>query len=275
VATRNVALGEPLLVCARPIVALLGEQGRPPSNEELAEALLGAQLDPDQAAWLHLLHRGVPDAAEEAAAAQEEAGSGDGADSTQAAGGTAPAAAAGSEEGSETGPVEAAAATTEAAAEAPDMDAAVAADVAEAAALLAGTWQPGAADATAGGSSDIGPGGVGGLAPAAAATGNGAPPPLPALVGVPCPLDAAGAAAVVAQTAYAEESEDACAAALKELTPESVAGVWPEFALLNHSCAPNTCVAAFGTALVVSGAAPAGGGRLGTLRAGACVAHVG
>ncbi|KIY97081.1 hypothetical protein MNEG_10880 [Monoraphidium neglectum] len=56
--------------------------------------------------------------------------------------------------------------------------------------------------------------------------------------------------------AYAEASEDTCAAALKELTAESAAGVWQEFALLNHSCAPNTCAALFGVTLVVRAAAP-------------------
>jgi hypothetical protein len=71
------------------------------------------------------------------------------------------------------------------------------------------------------------------------------------VLGVVCPLSREDAERLVAEMAYAEASEDICAAALKELTAESAAGVWQEFALLNHSCAPNTCAALFGVTLVV------------------------
>lgn len=48
-------------------------------------------------------------------------------------------------------------------------------------------------------------------------------------------------AAVVAQNSYVESSEDAALCALRQDdTPLSVAGLWPHYALLNHSCMPNT-----------------------------------
>ena len=82
-----------------------------------------------------------------------------------------------------------------------------------------------------------------------------------AIVGVETSLTRDEAARVVASTAYAEATEDAAAAALKELTPEAVAGVWPEFALLNHSCAPAAVAVPFGAALVVRAAAPIAAGE--------------
>jgi hypothetical protein len=247
VATRNLALGEPLLVCCRPLVALLGEQGRPPSNEELVDALLAAQLEPDQAAWLRLLYRGTEPEAGAAAADGEAAGDGEGEGEASAA-----ASGAGSTAGSRTA--------------ASDL-----ADLEEAAALLSRSCSNDSTSTSsssstgeAGRSSEAGHetaassnGVTTSHAPSSSSTGNGnGSGAALSVLGVPCPLTREQAARVVAQTAFAEQSEDGCAAALKELSPESVAGVWQEFGLLNHSCAPNTCMALFGTALVVSGRGP-------------------
>lgn len=45
---------------------------------------------------------------------------------------------------------------------------------------------------------------------------------------------------LVSAAAYGEAYEDLAAAELREQPPESYLGLWPEFALLNHACAPNT-----------------------------------
>ncbi|GBF88897.1 hypothetical protein Rsub_01396 [Raphidocelis subcapitata] len=231
VATRGAAVGEPLLVCARPLAALLGDPGAPPPNEELVGALLAAPLEPEQAAWLRLLHRGV--------GGEEGPGGAEGGEGGEAAGPTA-AAAAGAE-AAEAGAQEAGPGPSS------RSDAQWAEDLAEANALLAGTWpaaEPGSSNGT--GSGSDGDGGD----PAAPA------PPRLALLGVRYPLTPEQLERLVARCAYAERSEDAAAADLKELSPESVAGLWPEFALLNHSCAPNTCAAPFGNVLVVRAATP-------------------
>ncbi|KAI8463276.1 MAG: hypothetical protein J3K34DRAFT_496148 [Monoraphidium minutum] len=226
VAARGVALGEPLLVCRRPLAALLGEPGQPPSNEELVDCVMAADLEPAQAAWLRLLHRGAGGRAERPAAGAEGGGGGGGA-GEGGEGATGAASGGGEGEG---------------------------ADVLEARALLFGTWPAAAPRADGGGSSDGSSGGGGGGGAAAGAR-------LPAgleISGVRCPLTHDQAAELVSQVAYAEDCEDSAAAALRELQPESVAG---EFALLNHSCAPNTCAAPFGTTLVVRAAAPVAAGE--------------
>ncbi|KAF8063050.1 hcp [Scenedesmus sp. PABB004] len=86
-----------------------------------------------------------------------------------------------------------------------------------------------------------------------AAEGGGGPSVAPS---VACPLDGAALAAAVAENAFAVASEDAGAALLRELQPEAVAGLWPEYALLNHDCAPNTVAVVVGRFLLLRAAAP-------------------
>jgi hypothetical protein len=61
---------------------------------------------------------------------------------------------------------------------------------------------------------------------------------------------------IISENAYSEPAEDAGAAALRELIPESVTGLWPEFSLLNHSCSPNAVVAVVGQQLLLRATAP-------------------
>lgn len=69
------------------------------------------------------------------------------------------------------------------------------------------------------------------------------PPPLPPLL--------------VPRYSYCEGLEDAAVAELQEAgDPGSCAGLWPELALLNHSCAPNAVVVVVGGAAYVRAARP-------------------
>lgn len=45
---------------------------------------------------------------------------------------------------------------------------------------------------------------------------------------------------LVSKCSFGERYEDLAAAALRDASPESFLGLWPEFALMNHSCATNT-----------------------------------
>lgn len=95
--------------------------------------------------------------------------------------------------------------------------------------------------------------------PAAPAAGASSPSPQPPegvtldhlkLAG----LDADTAAALVSSFAYSERYEDLAISELKEQQPESFLGLWPEAALLNHSCAPNTsCLVTGGQMFVFAG----------------------
>jgi hypothetical protein len=67
-------------------------------------------------------------------------------------------------------------------------------------------------------------------------------------------LDADTAAALVSSFAYSERYEDLAISELKEQQPESFLGLWPEAALINHSCAPNTsCLVTGGQMFVFAG----------------------
>jgi hypothetical protein len=77
---------------------------------------------------------------------------------------------------------------------------------------------------------------------AAAAPGSGGdelPPQQQQQHGQQLPgLDAQAAAALVSSFAYSERYEDLAVCKLKDHEPESFAGIWPAFALMNHSCVP-------------------------------------
>ncbi|PNW71670.1 hypothetical protein CHLRE_16g664000v5 [Chlamydomonas reinhardtii] len=60
---------------------------------------------------------------------------------------------------------------------------------------------------------------------------------------------------LVAFNSWGNSYSDLGVAALRKERSEAVIGVWPEFALLNHSCAPNTVAFNVGQSLVVQAAA--------------------
>lgn len=57
--------------------------------------------------------------------------------------------------------------------------------------------------------------------------------------------------AVVSYNAYGDEYEDLPAAGLRRAAPRSHVGLWPGFALLNHSCAPNCVQYVVGSTMTV------------------------
>eukprot|EP00775_Hariotina_reticulata_P012152 gene12152-12290_t len=68
--------------------------------------------------------------------------------------------------------------------------------------------------------------------------------------------DTAQLTQLIAENAYSEASEDLGAALLRELDPEAVTGLWPEYALLNHSCSPNTVAVVIGRCLLLRTVVP-------------------
>lgn len=77
----------------------------------------------------------------------------------------------------------------------------------------------------------------------------------------PAPADADGAAEAalldfVARNCYGEAQEDVAVCSLRQVTPESYLGVWPEACLLNHACAPNTAWIKVGRAMLLHAARP-------------------
>jgi SET and MYND domain-containing protein len=76
------------------------------------------------------------------------------------------------------------------------------------------------------------------------------------IASITCPFSTQQLQQLIAENAYSEASEDIGASLLRELSPESVTGLWPEFALLNHSCAPNTVAVVVGQYLLLRAAAP-------------------
>ncbi|KAF6254006.1 hypothetical protein COO60DRAFT_1703525 [Scenedesmus sp. NREL 46B-D3] len=78
----------------------------------------------------------------------------------------------------------------------------------------------------------------------------------PFICSMTCPYSSEQLQQLISENAYSELSEDAGASLLRELSPESVTGLWPEFALLNHDCAPNTVAVVIGQYLLLRAAAP-------------------
>jgi SET and MYND domain-containing protein len=76
------------------------------------------------------------------------------------------------------------------------------------------------------------------------------------IASIACPLSTEQLQQIISENAYSEPSEDAGASLLRELSPESVTGLWPEFALLNHSCAPNTVAVVVGQYLLLRATVP-------------------
>lgn len=60
----------------------------------------------------------------------------------------------------------------------------------------------------------------------------------------------------VAASCYAEDCEDAALAGMLGVRPESLAGVWPEYSLLRHSCTPNTIHTIISGKLILRAAGP-------------------
>ena len=71
------------------------------------------------------------------------------------------------------------------------------------------------------------------------------------IASVTCPFSAEELQQIISENAYGEAAEDLGAALLRELDPEAVAGLWPEYALLNHSCVPNTLAVCVGRYLLL------------------------
>jgi SET and MYND domain-containing protein len=71
------------------------------------------------------------------------------------------------------------------------------------------------------------------------------------ITSVTCPFSEQELQQIISENAYGESAEDLGAALLRELDPEAVAGLWPEFVLLNHSCVPNTLAVCVGRYLLL------------------------
>lgn len=69
-------------------------------------------------------------------------------------------------------------------------------------------------------------------------------------------FDAATLQALVSANCYGEASEDVAVAELRDIQPESYLGMWPEFALANHSCAANTSHVVVGGRLLLHASRP-------------------
>jgi SET and MYND domain-containing protein len=71
------------------------------------------------------------------------------------------------------------------------------------------------------------------------------------ITSVTCPFSEQELQQIISENAYGESAEDLGAALLRELDPEAVAGLWLEYALLNHSCVPNTLAVCVGRYLLL------------------------
>ncbi|GFR51322.1 hypothetical protein Agub_g13687 [Astrephomene gubernaculifera] len=221
-ASRDVATGE-LLLASLPLVVMYGSPGEPPSNDDLLMAVRQSypRLTKLERRWLGLLCDCCATTAP----------------STQH-GTTAPAAAA------VPPPAAAAAASTAASAvcTTEGLLAQARALLAETAAGVAErdvTSSSAGAEASGGSNADSNPAaGAAVDAPSA----DGLAPLTPLL-----PL-------LIQRYSYCEPREDPAVAELQQLPPEaamSPAGLWPEAALLNHSCCPNASVLLVGGAMYV------------------------
>jgi hypothetical protein len=87
--------------------------------------------------------------------------------------------------------------------------------------------------------------------PSAAAAAAAAAAADVSIASVTCSFSAQELQQIISENAYGESAEDLGAALLRELDPEAVAGLWPEYALLNHSCVPNTLAVCVGRYLLL------------------------
>lgn len=92
-------------------------------------------------------------------------------------------------------------------------------------------------------------------APATAAAGQQGRQDL-SIVSVANPFTSDQIQQIIAENTYSEISEDIGASLLRELDPEGITGLWPEYALLNHSCAPNTVAVVIGRYLILRAVQP-------------------
>jgi SET and MYND domain-containing protein len=74
------------------------------------------------------------------------------------------------------------------------------------------------------------------------------------------------AAKVVAYNSYGEAHSDRAAAACREVPAVGHVGLWPAFALLNHSCAPNTTHWVLGDLMVVRAVTDIAAGEAGAAK---------
>ncbi|KAG2485215.1 hypothetical protein HYH03_016002 [Edaphochlamys debaryana] len=216
--TRDVSTGE-LLLTSLPLAVLYGKSGEAPANEELATALRQAwpRLTHIERRWLLLLSdccaatRPKPPPTPPPPTAQ---------------------------------PAQPQPASADArAAEAPSATSAPSPGPAVSAAAATGSTAEAAAQAL------LGAAGGGGAGPSHAIAIL--PPAL--FGGKAGPGLAPGAAVLelVSRYGYAEAREDPAVTELLDMEPASVLGLWPEAALINHSCAPNASVLPLGGALYV------------------------
>jgi SET and MYND domain-containing protein len=218
-ATQNLSVGSLLLVVP-PLVTAYGDSGAAPANEELLTQLDGQQLPPWQLQWLRLLYRDPtsPAAAAAAAVAQDNQVAPDGSSVSST-----------SDQGQES-----------------NSQLQQQQDIVLLQQLL---QQRDAFSDTAPGLNT--PAAAADTATAAAAAAFDA-----SIASIACPFNAEQLQQMILENAYSEPSEDSGASLLRELTPESVTGLWPEFALLNHSCAPNTVAVVIGQYLLLRAVAP-------------------
>jgi hypothetical protein len=240
VAMENLSVGQLLLVSA-PLIVSFGSAGAPPSNADLVQQLEGQQLSPWQLQWLTALLR-VP-------AASETGGSAPPAAATSSATlNNSPAAATSSATLNNLPAAAPAAASSTGSTQLADAEEAATQSQSEAEEQLLTQLQhllrQGAESAAASGSTA-----------AHDDTLDSSHDNLH-ISGVANPFSTEQLAQLVAENAYSEASEDLGAALLRELDPEAVTGLWPEYALLNHSCSPNTVAVVVGRYLLLQAVTP-------------------
>ncbi|KAG2497109.1 hypothetical protein HYH03_004700 [Edaphochlamys debaryana] len=112
-----------------------------------------------------------------------------------------------------------------------------------------------AAPAAAAGQVGAGPAGAADAAGAAGADAGAEVVPLPER------REITRLAKVVKYNCFGDDAEDLAACALRAEEPRGHIGLFPEFAMLNHSCAPNTVNYCVGDAMVVRAVAPIKAGQ--------------
>jgi SET and MYND domain-containing protein len=233
-ATQNLPVGSLLLVVP-PLVAAYGEGGAAPGNEELVSQLDGQQLLPWQMQWLRLLYRDPAQSVAAAAANVEK----------QAANGGSGSSADGQGHVDDTVQQQQQQRQQQHHSEQQQVTSTAELAMLQQLLLQGGAFAQQAPDGNS-------PAVAVNPAAAAAAAGGGDA----SIASITCPLSTEQLQQLISENAYSEPSEDSGASLLRELTPESVTGLWPEFALLNHSCAPNTVAVVVGQYLLLRATAP-------------------
>ncbi|GLC35445.1 hypothetical protein PLESTB_000206400 [Pleodorina starrii] len=234
VATRDIALGE-LVMATPPLVLVTSPQRQRPSGELVVDEILERRLYSSK--WFSVLYDGSSRSCKSQLELAPDADA------------AAPAAAAAEAEASGSSPAAASASSSEAA------DAPRSARPPEP--ILASTSAPSPAAATAapaekkkGFLASRGPAmrrGKGSAAAGAAGDLGAAAAQLP----LPDRREQTRLAKVVKFNCFGDDAEDLAACECRGEQPRGHIGLWPEFALFNHSCAPNTINYVVGEAMVV------------------------